>query len=1249
MYLPANTRVTGQSGRHAFGISSLQDILSIQDLVDGDAVSLLDLAGNIDQNSSKAVLMEGVLRQSDAYQWVLKTEGGDLMVDWAEDEAFTGRRARCVGFPVRRSDQFALIPSMVFLQDSSGEPVWRFHATQRLNPLTRVADVLALDAEEAKRNKPVDLELTVTYHHPSRYLFFVQDQTDGIYVTTDNTSAEWLPGGTKIRLTGNTVDGFLKHAIKDAVYEILGTGDFPSAVTCDLEQLIAGDFDAQYVEIEGQIREAIPVENSLELRVQTKNGTFAGFIRDFDSNKDPSVWVDSFVKLTGVAGFQWENEKPVGVILYLEDESHLEMVRTRPYDVLPPLTSSIERAELAGSSVGETFRVRLHGIVTGKMDLSKWSFQTEDQGFLIVPAKVESKLTVGESYQVVGWPRFSEDGLLIEEAQMTPVQAAFDLTPLTESAVPELNFDHLHRLVTRQGRLIEVTSNASRLNFMIQSANRRYAATLDINDTPGLRASSFEVGSFLQITGVLHSVPDDSSIGEVATLVLPNKKDVRIMMPPDWWTPQRILMALGITGLVGFTAVVWGVVLRRKVRQQTEHIREMLVKERQSEEKYHNLFESALDLIFITDTQGRLVTANQSFLDFFGTDLEVAKGEIILKWIASQDVDKVKHAFGLIEGKRSDLGVEGEVIEVELLRKDGRYAYVELSIRGLALQEGVFGYQAIARNVDARKQSELELIQSRDSHREAHEAKTDFLTMMSHDLRTPMNGVLGMSQLLLQSKLDPEQREQVRTISEASDGVLKLMLDMLDMSRLETSHLSLAEERTDLVALVDEVATTLVAEVDIKNLDLVVLSQPGMCRYVLTDASRLKQVLLNLVTNAIKFTEKGGVAIRLQGRGLQDGNCQIRFEVEDSGMPLREGDRERLFEVLTRTGADEPRRFGGAGLGLNLSKRIVQAMGGSIGAESSSGEGSLFWVELPMKKSEVFETTDPFTPKTDSSVKHVLLVSDSPFVKEYFQQQSRVEKIVVETLSVEDFKEELRSGKPWRGIPFSSLLVDCRKLPADLLNSLIDLADVFWKSSVRWALIDTTNRVLGTSLSLPVQTPPLRLLNPLSKDSFHRFHHYICSRNENESSYHVDAIKLKGGGDEKDQLKKALLKVLVAEDDPINQKLLQIYLKKSGCETTLVSEGKSALQQLESHHFDVVLMDCNMAGMDGMEATRRIRANKKFDDLIIIATTANVLKGHREKCLETGMNDFLVKPLKLDLLTQKLARIASKRHNPVES
>ena len=587
-YLPADPRATRESARNSFAISSKEDILLHQDLVYGLPLNFETLANRLDLDISKAVMVEGELNQLDAYQWGLKLKGGEIMLDWAENTDFSGRRSRCIGFPIKRSGQIVLKPSMVFLGKSETEPDatesaakmdWEFRSTEYVEPLTTLAEVVALDEEAAKRNRPVDAEVTVTYHHPADYLFFVQDQTDGVYVTTDNTSVEWLAGGTKIRLMGNTVQGFLKHNIQDAEYEILEQGAFPEPIICDLESLQTGDFDARYVVTSGQVREAVRVGNGAQLKILTQTGSFSVVMRGLSADKDPSMWVDSVVTFTGVAGFQYENQKPVGVILYVENESHVEVIRSRPYDVLPPELVSIDRAALGNTPVGETFRVRLNGFLTGKNFSGTWVFQTEEQGFLIRPASVESSLKAGDFLQVIGWPRLTEQGVVIEEAQVTLADAEFELAPLTENDVSELNVDHLHRLISLRGRLIEATSNASRLNFMMQSSSERFAGSLDISDTPGLTSSSFALGSVVRVEGILNSLPGDASIGEVPSLIVRHKKDIFLVSPPNWWTPRRILMALGVTCLAGLAAVTWSFVLRRKVQQQTLHIRQMLVKE----------------------------------------------------------------------------------------------------------------------------------------------------------------------------------------------------------------------------------------------------------------------------------------------------------------------------------------------------------------------------------------------------------------------------------------------------------------------------------------------------------------------------------------------------------------------------------------------------------------------------------------------------------------------------------------------
>ena len=587
-YFPADSGATLESARNSFVISSRKDILLDQDLVHGPSLNFEALADRLDADTPKAVMVEGELNQLDAYQWGVKLNGGEIMLDWAENRDFSGRRSRCVGFPIMRSGQIVLKPSMVFLGQSETEPDaaesaaktdWEFRSTEYVEPLTTIAEVVALDEEAAKRNRPIDVEVTVTYHHPVDYLFFVQDQTDGVYVTTDNTSVEWLAGGTKIRLMGDTVQGFHKHNIQDAEYEILEQGAFPKPIFCDFKSLQAGDFDARYVLTSGQVREAVRVGNGAQLKILTQTGSFSVVMRDLSADKDPSMWVDSVVNLTGVSGFQYENQKPVGVILYVENESHVEVIRSRPYDVLPPGKVSIDRAALADTPVGETFRVRLNGFLTGKNFSGIWAFQTEEQGFLIRPASAESRLKVGDSLQVIGWPRLTEEGVVIEEAQVAPADAEFELVPLTENDLSDLNVDHLNRLISLQGRLIEATSNASRLNFMIQSSFERIAYSLDISDTPGLTSSSFALGSVVRVHGILNSVQQDASIGEVPSIIARNKKDIVLVSPPNWWTPHRILMALGITCLAGLAAVTWSFVLRRKVQQQTFHIREMLVKE----------------------------------------------------------------------------------------------------------------------------------------------------------------------------------------------------------------------------------------------------------------------------------------------------------------------------------------------------------------------------------------------------------------------------------------------------------------------------------------------------------------------------------------------------------------------------------------------------------------------------------------------------------------------------------------------
>jgi len=661
--------------------------------------------------------------------------------------------------------------------------------------------------------------------------------------------------------------------------------------------------------------------------------------------------------------------------------------------------------------------------------------------------------------------------------------------------------------------------------------------------------------------------------------------------------------------------------------------------ERQAVEKFHNLFESAMDVIFITDTQGRLVTVNASGLDYFGKSMEAIEGQSILDWIAEADLEQARRAFGF--SSQREPTEEGNVVELRLRNGEGRFTYVELCVRGLSLQEGVFGYQAIARNVDARKQSELALIKSRDAHREANEAKSDFLTMMSHDLRTPMNGVLGMTQLLLNTRLDQEQRDQVRTIASASQGMMKLMLDLLDISHMEAGLWSITEENVDLVPLVEEVVATLAAEVDRKKLDLVLVFQPGMRRQVMTDSARLRQVLLNLVGNAIKFTDQGGISLRAFEGTKTDHHSFIRFEIEDSGVGLKGEDREQLFEVLARSESPEPRRFGGAGLGLTICKRIVQAMGGAINASTTARGGTLFWFELPIEVAADSAWIDSPTMESEGMTRGVLLVTDSPFVMEYFSRRMAESAMPLNVITVDLLKEYLTSGKVWNGNPFHSLVLDGYRLPHNQLISLIDSADEFWKTEVQWVLLDALDQPAIVRSTPPLAKEPYRWTKPLTETGYHQFCHFVTDAGKKQTPSTSLESQL-NTAESVEVLKTTRLRVLVAEDDPINQKLILLYLKNIGCIGRVAPDGHEALNLLDQETFDVVLMDCNMPIVDGLEATRRIRSDGRFKDLIIIATTANAIKGYREQCFDAGMDDYLVKPLNLDLLTLKLARVAKR-------
>lgn len=682
--------------------------------------------------------------------------------------------------------------------------------------------------------------------------------------------------------------------------------------------------------------------------------------------------------------------------------------------------------------------------------------------------------------------------------------------------------------------------------------------------------------------------------------------------------------------VIGVQGLFWDVTDRK--RKEATLVRE--------HEFLSALLDHVPDMIYFKDVESRFIKCSRSVATRLGLE---NVSEIIGK--TDFDLFAREHAVQAVQDEQEIMQTGRPLIaKVEKeVKKDGTEVWVlttKVPLRNkLGIPIGTFG---ISKEITELKRVEAELALARDAALESARLKSEFLANMSHELRTPMNAIIGMTGFLLQTELGAEQRDFAETIRTSASALLEIVSDILDFSRIEAGGMSLQQVGFDLRELAETSLDLVGHKAQAQGLELVLRFLPGVRQRLKGDPHRLRQVLLNLLSNAIKFTETGEIVVEVGVVSASPERSEIRFEVRDTGIGIPAHAHQRIFDSFTQADGTTTRKYGGTGLGLSICQRLVDLMGGKIGFESEEGRGSTFWFQIPLEH-------DPLAPAAGADwvpprAARALVVCDHVSTGRMLADFLRALGVRVDLAEDTASAQTACARAVQEAAPFTLVLVEHRLPLIDGLGFVQSLQRDPSTSGLRPILITSPGLAIkltkapqegvGGCLAKPIK--PSRLLDSISSIGAST----ITITNATGRTGAGETASSEAGFPPS-------LRILLAEDNPLNRKVALRQLKQLGLSADAAENGLEAVRRLESHAYDILVLDCQMPFMDGYEVARTIRKREQvaaqFDGravrpLHIIAMTANALEGDREKCLNAGMDDYLSKPAKTGDLRSALQR-----------
>jgi PAS domain S-box-containing protein len=1124
-------------------------------------------------------------------------------------------------------------------------------------PLRPIHVVLRLSSQGAYSQR-VRVRGVVTLQRLGRSLF-ISDGQQGVEVQTGQTTV--LKPGDQVEVVGFPAVGSYSPILKDAIFRKIGAGPPPQPVTVTAQQALAGNFDSELIRIQGRLLDFGREAGRRTLSVSTDNLNFRAELEEAMAGEAlAQVRVGGLVQLTGICKVRVdENMAPVDFGLLLRAPEDVLVIQQPPWWTLKRALSLVGFTELGILSV-LVWVILLRRRVQNQTETIRATLESTEEGILVVDER--GKITAfnekfGELWRIPKSILASrdEDSVFSCVSSQLKDPVRFHLRVGELYAHPNEQGDDVIEL--RDGRILERHSSPKQVRgknvgsvwgfrditerTRAGEVRARLAAIVESSDDAIIsRTLEGTITSWNKGAEVMFGYRADDMMGKnVSALAAEDRDDefeailqrvgqgekithfetVRVRKDG-----RRIDVSLSISPIRNAAGdVVAAATIARDIteRKRAEEALE------ESEAKLKGIFNSVQTGIMVIDpATHRIVDANPVALKLIAAPRDTVVGAICHKFVCPADIGRCPVL---------DLGQPVDNSERVLLTATGERRAIIKTVTSVVISGRTHLLESFV-DITELKRGEQELRDAKETAEAASRAKSEFLAMMSHEIRTPMNGIIGMTELALDTPLSSEQREYLNLVKESSDALLTLINDILDFSKVEAGRLSLDISEFDLQDTLSNTMRALAPRADVKGLELTWETLRELPDRLVGDPGRLRQILLNLAGNAIKFTERGEVALRVETDSQGEDWTALHFCVTDTGIGIPLEKQQRIFEAFMQADSSTTRKYGGTGLGLAISTRLVNLMGGRIWVESEPNKGSSF--HFTAKFGLVKGLQPPPSPLATVNLQgtSVLVIDDNATSRRILEDM--LKSWSMEPTLVEKGQEGLfavRLAKEM-GKPFPLILIDTQMPGLDGFMVVEKLKqDPALTGSAILMLTPAGQRgdaarcrELGISAYLvkPVRQSELldAILLVLGQPS------QGLERKDLVTRHTIRAARRK-------------LRILVAEDNTINLELLTRLLQKDGHTVMAVTTGREAVDLLDKDaaHCDIVLMDVEMPDMDGFQATAVIREKEQLSGkhIPIIALTAYALKGDRERCLAAGMDGYVSKPIRYQDLIETIQNL----------